>query len=536
VTIPTTTARLGAICAPKVAVGALVCALALALPASAGAHAVVKKTEPQRDTTVAEPPHAVYLYFNEPVEAAFGAIRIYDARGERVDSGPIERPSGRQDAAGVHMRSDAGKGVYTATYRVVSADGHPVEGGFSFGVGVSLTAPGGERPPPVSQLLANESNTAVEVVYGVARGLHYLALLMLIGACAYAVAIGPASRRVVAAACATGLVMALAAIALQGLLASNASLAHALDAATIEGSLDTRTGAAWAMRAGIWVLAVGLARSRLDALVLAPAASALAVSMPLAGHAWTQSPRGLLVAADLVHVVAAGAWLGALVLLVIDRAQIDAVRRFSRMALPAIVALVVAGTVQAIVYLDSFRDLVADPYGIAILGKIALLGGIVVLAARNRPALRRDGRGLAAAMRAEVVLALLVIAATAVLVRLSPTAAEASGPDYRNVDVGPLRMQMVIEPQRVGANVAHLYFYDRRSGDQVDGLKEVQLRLTQPERRIGPIVVRVPRRSFAHYELRGLTFGTAGTWRIRVQARVSEFDEYTADTTLDVAR
>jgi hypothetical protein len=38
----------------------------------------------------------------------------------------------------------------------------------------------------------------------------------------------------------------------------------------------------------------------------------------------------------------------------------------------------------------------------------------------------------------------------------------------------------------------------------------------------------------AHYELRGLTFGIRGRWRIRVDARVSEFDEYSAETTLDV--
>ena len=508
--------------------------LALAFPASAGGHAVVKRTDPQRDTTVAEPPHAVTLYFNEPVEAAFGAVRIYDADGRRVDTGPIERPFGRQDAAGVHMRSDAGQGVYTATYRVVSADGHPVEGGFSFGVGVSLTAPGGERPPPVSQLLANESHPAVEGIYGVARGLHYLALLILIGACVYALRIGPPSKRIVVAACAVGLVAALASIALQGLIASNGPLSEAFANATLEGSLDTRTGAGWAVRAGIWAIAFVLVLLPLPRIALALPAAALAVSMPLAGHAWTQSPRAVLVAADLVHVLAAGTWLGALVLLVAGRRGIDDVKRFSAFALPAVVALVVAGSTQAWFYLDSPGDLVGDSYGIAITAKVLLLGGIVALAARNRRALERGARGLKQAMRAEVALALLVVAATATLVRLSPPAAEAGGPDYRNLDMGPLRLQMVIEPQQVGSNVAHLYFYDRKTGAQIDGLKEVRLRMTQPDKKIGPIVVRVPRKSFAHYELRGLTFGVSGTWRIRATARVSEFDQYEAQTTVDI--
>ena len=510
----------------------------LAFPAGAGAHAVVQKTDPARNATVAEPPHAVTFTFNEPVEAAFGSIRIYDADGKRVDEGPIERLDGDSRNAGVHMRSDAGQGVYTATFRVVSADGHPVEGGFSFGVGVSLTAPGGPRPPQVAKLLAGTDPPAsVEGTYGAVRGLHYLALLLLIGACVYAAAIGRPDTRIVIAACAVGLVAALLAVALQGLLGSAGGLGDLFDRTTIDGSLDTRTGAGWAIRSGIWAVALALALAvRREPVLLALPAAALAVSMPLAGHAWSQSPRGVLVPADLVHVVAAGAWLGTLVFLLVGRGSVAQTRTFSAMALPAIAALAIAGGVQAWFYLDSPADFVTDAYGIALLAKIALLGLIVALGARNRRELARDanpGR-LRAVMRAEVAVALVVIAATAVLVRLAPPAAEASGPDYRNVDMGPLRLQMVIEPQKVGANTAHLYFYDRATGEQYDRLKELTMRLTQPDKKIGPIVMRVPRQSFAHYELRGLTFGVPGTWQIRVEARVSEFDQYTGRTSIDV--
>jgi copper transport protein len=434
------------------------------------------------------------------------------------------------------MKSNAGRGVYTATYRVVSADGHPVEGGFSFGVGVSLTAPGGPRPPQVAKLLeGTDPPASVEGVYGTVRGLHYLALLVLIGGCVYAAAIARPDPRILVAACALGLTCALLAVPLQGLLGSLGGLGDLFDKATIEGSLDTRTGAGWAIRAGIWAIALVLAVAvRREPVVLALPTAALAVSMPLAGHAWSQTPRGVLVPADLVHVVAAGAWLGALIFLLARRAPLAEARTFSGLALPAIAALAVAGGVQAWFYLDSPKDFVTDAYGIALLAKIALLGLIVALGARNRRALARDSAPARTILRAEVAAALLVIAATAVVVRLAPPAAEASGPDYRNVDMGPLRLQMVIEPQKVGANTAHLYFYDRATGEQYDGLKELRLTLTQPDKKIGPITMRVPRQSFAHYDLRGLTFGVAGTWRIWVEARVSEFDLYTGRTSLDV--
>ena len=73
--------------------------------------------------------------FNEPVESAFGALRVFDAKGERVDVGATERPGGDGEAVAVRLRPDLPDGSYTATYRVVSADSHPISGGFVFTVG-----------------------------------------------------------------------------------------------------------------------------------------------------------------------------------------------------------------------------------------------------------------------------------------------------------------------------------------------------------------------------------------------------------------
>ena len=66
--------------------------------------------------------------FGEPVEAAFGSVRVYDGDGDRVDRGSAEHPDGRGDAIAVGLRGGLGDGTYTATYRVISADSHPVVG------------------------------------------------------------------------------------------------------------------------------------------------------------------------------------------------------------------------------------------------------------------------------------------------------------------------------------------------------------------------------------------------------------------------
>jgi copper transport protein len=157
---------------------------------------------------------------------------------------------------------------------------------------------------------------------------------------------------------------------------------------------------------------------------------------------------------------------------------------------------------------------------------------------RRAASLTADGPvgALRRAMRAEVALAVLVLAATAVLVREAPPEATATGPAERELDLGPMRLDLVIEPAEVGPNDMHLYFFDRRSGAQVDSVKEVVMRLSQEDKDIGPIRVPIRRKGVAHYELLGQPFGVAGEWKVEVDARVSESDLYTDKTEIEVRK
>ena len=75
----------------------------------------------------------------------FGAVRVFDAEGERVDEGDPCTLAATLDAVGVGAPRRPPDGSYTATFRVVSADSHPVSGGFVFTVGE-----GGAAPAPAS--------------------------------------------------------------------------------------------------------------------------------------------------------------------------------------------------------------------------------------------------------------------------------------------------------------------------------------------------------------------------------------------------
>jgi copper transport protein len=539
-------------------------ALAGALPGEALAHAVLQHTTPHQNSAVSSAPSSVRLDFNEPVEVSFGAVRVYDDQGRRVDSGKVGYPEGALSSVTVGVRRGLGRGVYTTTYRVVSADGHPVSGGFAFGVGEHVSARRGT--PQVADLLERSAASAtVEGAYGTARGLHYAALLLLVGAVFFRLLAWPAGNstgwpgRVLLGAAIVGLLAALAGIALQGALGAGVTVRHALDSPVLQGSLDTRSGHTWLLRSAAWAFIVVFlalyrsARSRWETAGLALPVVLLVGTLPYAGHADTQSPRTLLIGADVLHVLAAGAWLGGLTLLLvcfwprrqedIDDAAAEATSRFSRLALPAIVVLVAAGSAQAWFYLGSAGAFFDSTYGWALVAKIALLSIVVALAAANRRRTSdltageiQTGPRLRRAMRAEVAFAVLVLAATATLVRAAPPATIDDGPVVRELDLGPLRLQLDIEPAVVGPNDYHLYLFDRRTGAQIDRVEQLTVRLVQRDKGIGPITLDVPRKGPAHYELRNSTLGVRGAWNATIVARVSDFDEYSAKTEFEVRR
>src|SRR3954447_24188277 len=106
--------------------------LALAIPATASAHARLVSTAPQSGAGLDRAPAAATLRFDEDVETVFGALRVLDANGSRVDDGDMVRPGGRGSVVSVALRRGLGSGTYTAAYRVISDEGHPVWGAFVF--------------------------------------------------------------------------------------------------------------------------------------------------------------------------------------------------------------------------------------------------------------------------------------------------------------------------------------------------------------------------------------------------------------------
>lgn len=171
-------------------------------------------------------------------------------------------------------------------------------------------------------------------------------------------------------------------------------------------------------------------RSRTGLLIALSLMFATLVTKSMTGHAAGQTSHEAATSAMIVHLVAAGVWLGGLALLVLLAGRLgarltDAAERFSVLALACYGALAASGIASALVRLSAPLDLVTTAYGWILVLKtvlLVLLGGagwwqrrrvLVRLRASDR---RRDFLWLAAG---EVF---LIAAATGLGAALSNTA------------------------------------------------------------------------------------------------------------------
>jgi len=105
------------------ALDAIVAVLATGSPA--WAHAQLLSADPAKDATLTKAPTAVTLTFSGRLNPDFATIVVSDAAGRRI---PASAPAVDAAVASVTLTPPLANGLHTIAYRVVSVDGHTVQG------------------------------------------------------------------------------------------------------------------------------------------------------------------------------------------------------------------------------------------------------------------------------------------------------------------------------------------------------------------------------------------------------------------------
>jgi copper transport protein len=514
--------------------GLLFVVLMTVFPSSVMAHAILVSAVPEQDSRLQDSPPQISLTFNERLEEGLYYIKVYDNKGKSVTSNAAKM-NGEHTGMTLDLPKLA-QGTYLVSYRVISADGHPVGGSYLFTVDAAASDQGQPRPAPSvpggqHQHGISGSMSVGEVGRYLVRGLYYLSLLSVTGWALWlktAQGTGEWTRNLLRV---HFIVLLLFIFTHMEDLIGNGGLAEI-------GQLFAATGIGLNWLISVLLAAAGfLLVGRSLWLNLVWALAMLAVKS-LNGHSAAASAQPWPVIVDAIHLLAAALWIGGLWVIVAkrrsDQDSLPAfMRRFSNVALASILALVLTGASTVLLLLPGPRYLLYTTWGILLLVKIGLVVLVIVTAGFLRLQLRkRTESRIKPFLAADISLMLAILLLVGLLTYMPPL--PANEPVYWHEMGETVHMTASISPGAPGTNTFILKVW---LPEQAGKPKLAQMRLfNEDNAQIAPITVPLQPyedKSFDEsygrgeilysYKAQGNYLPFAGSWRLEI--RITDADD-----------
>lgn len=505
-------------------------------------HAALVATSPSPGAELQHAPSSIVLSFSEPVGVT--ALQFFGPDGRKLATGAV---ADHDREVRIALPGDsAAQGTYLLSWRVVSADGHPVGGTLDYSIGQPSAS--GAAPQ------ATSSADALKSAIWLARWLSYLCLFAAAGAALFRMVKPSDAQAWVRPGIVLGLVLLPVNLGLQGLDMRGSSWGGLIETATWTQALSSTYAYTLGLDALALLAALVALTLRRGVLwrVLALAALGLTgLAMAVSGHAGTAPPHWLSRSAVTLHVMMAIAWVGLLVPLVRSlRANNAAAARlkgrsvaasssglaplatFSRWITPAVTLLVLSGLTLVWLQFDRLDDLWQTGYGRVLAVKLFLVGLLLCLAAYNRWGLTRAvlqgvpaaRRRLGATIRAEAVLAVLILAVVS-LWRFTPPP--------RSADIAQTAMPAAVSlaDSRVRASVIPAASGWRVELSKPDGgafdAQGVTLSLSSTAAGIEPLRRKARRQADGTWIVAMPLLSPDIPWRVGMTVLVDDFDQIT---------
>jgi copper transport protein len=538
----------------RAAVALLVIGLAALMVGSdrALAHAGLVSSTPAASSVLETSPPFVVLDFDEDIDIPLTSIQLYDASGASIALG---RPAEGADPSIVQSSVPVlGAGTYAVVWRVSSADGHVIDGAFSFQIG---TASGVDAGALVDTVLHGaRADPSVGRLLGLSRFTAFAGATLLLGGLFMILVLDGSSapswgaRRLLWIGWVALLVGSAANFGLLGANALAGSVRDALNTSVWGRIADTRTGGLLLARLAFVVVLL------LPAVLLAGRAAAgragpaWRIGVPLAGvltvftfsgsgHPSIERAPAIWIGVDALHLAFIFLWLGGLAMMAVGgRAWLRrpdhavAVQRFSRMATIGVPIVVVTGVVQTWRIGGGFSRLTEGTWGRLLLAKGAIAVLVMTIGAASRWVLHNDGpRGLRHTVVTEAALGAIVLALAAGLVGSPPRVELRSRVYEQSLVEDGLIVDAAITPGQVGANEVHMVVTP--PGGNLTASSTLTARLTLPSRDIPYVPVTIEAESPNHF-VGNVTLPFPGKWTLEIVVSPTPAESVLFSSTVDI--
>lgn len=396
--------------------------MCLIVPQTVSAHASLIQANPEQGSHLPKPPDKVVLTFNERLSGELYKLRVYNRNGKPVTDHQAKLSEKHRKLSLKLPPLD--DGIYTVTYKVISADGHPVGSTYTFSVG---HVPRAEAANPVENDTGIGGHDHSATVF-IVRVAYYLALLCVTGWTIWGMAfrknsgqIGEEDKRVSKFLKQMYLFFLLG----FGFIEFTSLLGGLGGNQWIALFTSSAVGLSWLISlilavAGFWIL--GRSKWIDGAWVII-----LLAAEAFNGHALAFHPVVLTILLDFVHLLTAAVWSGGLLCLIYFwKKDSDYAKRFlpvfSKAALVSLILLVITGTLNTWLFLPALRDVVVTWWGKLLLVKTALVAIVILTAVFIRSAMKnRDVEKIGRRVKTDFTVMILIVVIVGVFTYLNPT-------------------------------------------------------------------------------------------------------------------
>ncbi|MEO2074040.1 MAG: copper resistance CopC/CopD family protein [Bacillus sp. (in: firmicutes)] len=519
-------------------------------PAFASAHAYIKKSTPSENETILQAPGKVTIEFDEPIQPSYHSVEVFDSKGNRVDQKNEQIDPKNSSIIECDLNNNLPDGTYRIQWRVVSSDGHPVQGVIPFQIG--HTSNDSENISQKSKGYTPEWDLLV------VRWLQYVSNAGLVGSLLFYLFIlqkelrqnlwvNNAVRKIIKVSFLTLCLSIILSLPLQATIESGLSWSKVLNIQVLKEMIEnTQFGKTWIIQIdGLFLLAI------FTYLLLKKSLSqpwALSISLLLGmgllltksftSHAASSTNQFMSLALDFLHLLTASIWIGSLLALVvlvplsrqveIKHFYIETIRRFSKWGIILVIVLITTGFWSSLSYIPNPRSLIFTDYGRVLLGKVILLVVMLVFATFNLIKGKRSKEtGWRASLWGELTTGIIVLVLSVILTNL-PTAMASPGPFKETKKVKRDRITLEVTPNVIGENSFFLKLTDQK-GKPITEIEQATLTFTSLEMDMGKNTKILAKTSNGNYKAKGFDFTMSGDWNVHVHVLTKDLDSIDTD-------
>jgi copper transport protein len=518
----------------------------LSFPGFSSAHAYIKKSTPFENQILTNPPNKVSIEFNETIQTSFHSLRVSDMNGKQVDKGDSHIDPKNSSIIECGVKSHLPDGTYRIEWKVVSSDGHPVEGVIPFGVGqvsvdqTTLKSKSTGYFPHLDLILIRWFQFISGSIF-IGLIFFYLFVISKINT----TLLTDRFKKLILYSYLLLCLSVLVNLPLQATIEANVTWNQVFNLSLLRDMLlNSFAGKVWACQVIALVLlsftTAKIVKRNNTQILFWQVSFILGCCFLLAkaftSHAFSADHRFISITLDFLHLLGASIWTGSLMAMIIllplrrkEESKLlykEFIRGFFKWGIAIVLVLTVTGIYSSLLYVTTFNSLFTTNYGQVLLVKVSLFFIMLVFALINfLKGKTAEEKRWGFSLRGELTTGFIILVLAVILTNL-PTASSTPGPfkETKNFNKDN-QVTLNIDPKVIGINHFEVTLKDK-TGKPLDNIQQVVLTFKPTGRKMKEDTVTIPQVSLGRFYTQGMSINGVGRWNINVHVLTRELNDY----------